>query len=142
MSTKNKEVFREIEKFNMDIVALTETKKKQKRIEGKHGYLHIYSGVPNEERARSAISLALSKKYERYIKSREQISDRVLQMDIQIKSHYLTILAEYTSNQDIIVAEKDKFWSELTMIVDKTDKPKGKNSQIFLVLPYLTFWHH
>ena len=52
MRTKETEVMREIDKMNMDIVVLSETKKKSKGIEKKGNYMHIFSGIPKEERAR------------------------------------------------------------------------------------------
>ncbi|XP_030757794.1 craniofacial development protein 2-like [Sitophilus oryzae] len=44
-----REVFKEMERYDMDIIALTETKKKGKGTEEKDGYVHIYSGVPKED---------------------------------------------------------------------------------------------
>lgn len=68
LKSKRREVFTELEKYNMDIVALTETKKKGKGIEKIHGYIHIYSGVSWEQHARSGVSLAIKEEYKKYIK--------------------------------------------------------------------------
>ncbi|KAH0999044.1 hypothetical protein HUJ05_009603 [Dendroctonus ponderosae] len=44
------------QKNAMDVVALTESKKKGQDTKEKHGYIRIHSGVPKEERGHSGVS--------------------------------------------------------------------------------------
>nr|CAH7766067.1 unnamed protein product [Callosobruchus chinensis] len=76
IGTKSDEVFKELARNNMDIVALTETKKKGKGTEEKHDYIHIYSGVPKEDRGRSGVSIAIHKKFRKQIKSILQLNEQ------------------------------------------------------------------
>jgi hypothetical protein len=47
----------------MDIVALTETKKKGTGKEQQRNYLHFYSGVKKSKRANAGVSIAFHKKW-------------------------------------------------------------------------------
>lgn len=57
--TKEVEVFKEMNRLKVNIAALTEPKRKEKGTELKDGYIHIYSNIPKEERARSGVSLTI-----------------------------------------------------------------------------------
>jgi len=63
ISTKQTEVFREIERLKIDIAALTETKRKGNGIEEGKNYIQIYSGVSKDQRAKCGVSLLIKKKY-------------------------------------------------------------------------------
>ena len=55
LRTKQKEVIDEVKRFQMDIVALTETKKKGKGSELIDEYIHLYSGVNKGSRAKAGV---------------------------------------------------------------------------------------
>jgi len=124
ISTKELEVFREINKHNIDIAALTETKRKGKGTEEKYGYIHVYSGVPKEERARSGVSLAIKSKYKKSIKTWHQVSDRILQVNMECKGHPCVIIAAYGPNNDSVITEKEKFFQDLTDLLEQLTNRK------------------
>ena len=109
IASKTEEVFKEIERAGLDIVALTETKKKGRGTEEKHQYIHIFSGVPKEERAAGGVALAIKKKYKKQIKSWDQISNRILQVELDIKGHALVITAVYATNDDALDLKSSNF---------------------------------
>ena len=123
IATKSEEVYKEIERSNMDIIALTETKRKGKGTEERNQYIYIYSGVPKEERASSGVILAIKKQFKKQIKSWEQINSRILQLEIEIKGHNLIIIAVYSPNDDASDDKKQDFYDELTTLLEKvTDR--------------------
>jgi hypothetical protein len=50
-----------LEELKQDITILTETKKKGNGVEILGPYLHFYSGVPKEKRARRGVSILVKK---------------------------------------------------------------------------------
>ncbi|XP_030758033.1 craniofacial development protein 2-like [Sitophilus oryzae] len=110
-------------------MALTETKKKGKGTEEKDGYVHIYSGVPKEERARGGVSLAIRKKYKKFIKSWDQINLRLLQVDVDVRNHSLVVIAAYAPTDDAPAAEKDTFFFDLTTALEKI----GSRKEVILI---------
>lgn len=72
IADKGELLFREIGKFDMEIVVLIETKNKKKGTEEQGGSVRIYSAVPKEERARG-VFLTIRKTYKKCIKSLDQI---------------------------------------------------------------------
>lgn len=124
IATKTDEVFKEIETNAMDIVALTETKKKGKGTEEKNGYIHIYSGKPKEERASSGVSIVIKKKYRKQIKAWEQITDRILKVEMELKNQPLVIIGVYGPNDDASREKKQEFYNELTRLLDKISNRK------------------
>ncbi|CAH2016869.1 unnamed protein product, partial [Acanthoscelides obtectus] len=51
--------------------------------------------VPKEERAKCGVSLAIKKKYENSIKSWDQINERIVTVDIELKSHPVIDVTRY-----------------------------------------------
>lgn len=117
LGTKQREVISEIEKLNLDIIILTETKKKGTGEEVLNEYLHVWSGVPKDFRARSGVSFLIKRKWTKFIKQIEHISDRVLKIDMNIFRHQLTILGVYAVNDNALVDEKNKFFQDLSEII-------------------------
>ena len=124
IATKTEKVLREIKKYDTDIVGFTETKKKGRGSEERNGYIHIYSGVPKEERARSGVSIAIKNRYKKNITSWEQISDRILKVQMELKSHVVIIVVAYAPNDDADMVSKDVFYVELTKSLEKVSDRK------------------
>ena len=61
LGTKQAEVITELEKQKMSIAVLTETKKKGQGIEDIGNYIHIYSGVNRELRAKKDVPIMINK---------------------------------------------------------------------------------
>jgi len=68
-------IIREINVMNMDVIDLTETKKKGTGNEKLGDYIHIFSGVKKYERAKRGISILINKKWKGSIKNWEPIDE-------------------------------------------------------------------
>jgi len=95
--------------MKMDVVVLTETKKKGTGSEALGNYIHLFSGVKKYERARRGVSILTNKKWKGSIKSWEAIDERTLKLDMNIWGYKLTIIAIYAPNEDNGVTVKDEF---------------------------------
>lgn len=62
----------------MDVVTLSETKKKGKGEEEMGDYIHFRSGVPKSARAKAGISIAIRKKLKSRIIGWECINERLI----------------------------------------------------------------
>jgi exonuclease III len=60
---KTGEIIKGLEELKQDITILTETKKKGNGVELLGPYLHFYSGVLKEERAKRGVSVLVEKRY-------------------------------------------------------------------------------
>ncbi|KAL3267055.1 hypothetical protein HHI36_011196, partial [Cryptolaemus montrouzieri] len=74
-----------LDRLNIEIAVLSETKKKRRGIEEIGNYIRIYSGVNKEVRAKKGVSLVIRKKFKRCMKKLEYINDSLVQVDLKMK---------------------------------------------------------
>jgi rRNA processing protein Gar1 len=86
------EIIREINIMKMDVVVLTETKKKGTGNEILGNYKHLFSGVKKYERAKRGVSILINKKWKSSIKNWEPIDEKILKLDMNIRGYKLTII--------------------------------------------------
>lgn len=121
---KELELSNEFEKANLDILVVTETKKKGKGIlELENGHILIWSGVKEDQRAAAGVGCILHNDAKNQISKWEAISERILTVELKYKTHTKTIIAVYGPNEDEKADKKDSFWEELTLIMETI---KGK----------------
>jgi hypothetical protein len=78
------EIIRVVSTKKMDVVVLTETRKKGAGSETLGNYIHLYSGVKKYERAKGGISVLINKKWKGSIKNWEFIYERILKLDMNV----------------------------------------------------------
>ena len=93
--------------MKMDVVDLTETKKKGTGSEALGNYIHLFSGVNKYERAKRGVLISINKKWKSSIKNWEAIDERILKLDMSIWGYKLTIIGIYAPNEDNGVTVKD-----------------------------------
>ena len=118
ISTKRIEVFGELERLNVDIVELTETKRKGNGIEEEKNHIQIYSGISKDQRARFGVSLLIKKKYKKYIKEWQYIDERLLQVQMRLNGNDVNIVGVYAPNDDADEKQKEDFYNKLRLITD------------------------
>ncbi|KAL3279942.1 hypothetical protein HHI36_017449 [Cryptolaemus montrouzieri] len=74
-------------------------------------------GVSKEERAKCGVSFILHKKYKKHI-SWDQINERILLVEMELKNYPVVVVAVYGPNDDA-PASSDKFYDELTRLLDR-----------------------
>ena len=95
---KMEEIIREISIKQMDVVVLTETKKKGTGSETVGNYIHLFSGVKKYERAKRGVSVLINKKWKGSIKNWEAVDERILKLDMNIWGYKLTVIGVYAPN--------------------------------------------
>lgn len=125
LNTKEQEVFEQLQKFQMDVCALTETKKKGKGSETKGNYLHFYSGIAKEKRAKHGVSIAIHKRFRQHIKEIDTVTDRIIRMDLRkVCGKDIVIVAVYAPTDDANIVTKDQFEEDITAVLGKINKRK------------------
>ena len=81
---KMREIIKEMEQLRTEIASMTETKKKCSGSEVCGNYLHFYSGVPKENRAKRGVSLLLHRKWRHNITNWQCIDERIISVNINI----------------------------------------------------------
>ena len=120
LNGKEEELLDEFEKLGLNILAITETKKKGRTsMEQRDGHLLILSGVKVEERAQAGVGCLIERNIVEFVKKWEFYSERILKLEIETdKKQEINITIIYGPNEDDRAAVKDEFWAEVTEIVD------------------------
>jgi hypothetical protein len=122
LSGKENELIEECQKIKVDILGITETKKKgQGSIEVGNGYYLIYSGVPTNERAKAGVGCLINEKWRKKILGWTYISERIIKVEAKNGENPITIIITYGPNEDEKTEEKDKFWEEMNLAVEKSN---------------------
>lgn len=99
LNTKEEELIRELNNQNIDIVVLTETKKKLKGTKDIGNYILIYSGVPQDRRACSGVAILINNKWRSKIISYKYVNERIVTVRLKIDRNYLNIVGVYAPEE-------------------------------------------
>ena len=117
---KEMELVQEMENFKLDILAITETKKKGQGVESVGlNHILIYSGVDVKERAKAGVGLLIHKKHECLLEDWKFISPRLLEVNTKLMDREIKILIAYGPNEDATKEEKDKYENDMQIATDK-----------------------
>lgn len=117
---KMPEIISEIDKLKIDIITLTETKRKGNGSEMIGNYIHLFSGVPKDSRAKRGVSILINKRLKKKITDWEPINENIIKMNMHIYERRITILGIYTISDDGPVAIKDEKLNEVLTNVGNT----------------------
>lgn len=90
-----REIVGEAETLKVNIMVLTETKKKGTGVERIGNYIHCYSGVPKEERARRKMSILIHKKLKQNIINWDPISENIIKIDLNSMQTKIAVFGIY-----------------------------------------------
>jgi len=110
---KTGEIIKGLEKMKQDITILTEMKKKGNGVEILGPYLHFYSGVSKEERAKRGVSILVKKRYKSYITTSEAVNENMIKLHMNLFGKKLCILGIYAISDDENAVVKDDFFWEI-----------------------------
>jgi len=114
---KTGEIIKGLEELKHDITILTKTKNKGNVVEILGPYLHFYSGVPKEKRAKRGESILVKKRYKRYITTWEALNENMIKAHMNLFGKKLCILGIYAISDDEIALVKEDFWGKLNKVI-------------------------
>lgn len=122
---KEHELEEEFEKIELEVLAITETKKKgQGMIKTEKGHVLIFSGVPKHKRAAMGVACLIHAKAAEQVYNWKGWTERILSVELRNKNKDIkTVIIVYGPNEDDTAENKNKFWEDLTTI---TEGAKGK----------------
>lgn len=82
INRKINKVITELKELNIDLAAITETKRKEQESENLGAYDHFYSGVSKTTRASKGISVIIHRRWRKYIKIWEAVSERIIRINM------------------------------------------------------------
>ena len=126
---KMQEIIKEMEQLGIDIASITETKKKGFGSEVIGNYLHFYSGVQKENRAKRGVSLLIHKKWKHNITNWQCIDERIITVNINTLKTRFTIIGVYGPNEDEPVVNKEFFYETLQRVITEF----GNNRELVLI---------
>lgn len=118
---KEIELSNECNKYGLDIVGVTETKKKGSgEEEMEKGQLFVYSGVEMVNRAKAGVGCIIAGNRINQLQNWEGHSDRIITVELKTsEKNTETFVVVYGPNEDEKVEVKNTFWEELTQIIEK-----------------------
>ena len=129
LNKKLEDVIKGVQLMKIDIAVLTETKKKGKGVEQLSDYVHIYSGVPKNNRACRGVSILINRKYINKLHNWDTINERIAVANLTLKGHRVSIIGAYGPNEDAPQVEKDEFYN----LLDHTITHLGNQREIVLL---------
>ena len=91
----------------MDVIGLTETKRKGTGTEIVRDYVHLYSGVSKDRRAERGVSILIKKKFKKGITNWEAVNENIITVNINRLGTEIMVLCVYAPSNDKV--EKDQF---------------------------------
>ncbi|GBM35840.1 hypothetical protein AVEN_134656-1 [Araneus ventricosus] len=105
---KKRETLNEIERENVDIIVLTETKLKKGGEEELGRYNHYYSGVEEKDHAQAGVSILIKKDLCPNLKCKA-VNERIITAELEIHGQKVKIIGVYWVNESDSKEIKNKF---------------------------------
>lgn len=125
LSGKEHEIWEECKKYKIDILGITETKKKgQGMVLLQDHSMLIHSGIAQNQRAKAGVGCLISKEWAQKVCRWEYVSERLLLVTIMVEQNKeIAILVAYGPNEDEKVDVKEKFWEEISNVKESVKNP-------------------
>ncbi|XP_050499989.1 craniofacial development protein 2-like isoform X3 [Diabrotica virgifera virgifera] len=122
LNGKETELSYEFDKNKIEILGITETKKKgigEIHLEG--GHLLIYSGVPPEKRAAAGVGTIIKKEKVIKIQDWKGWSERIVALEMKDEQgEPQTIITAYGPDENEKKEIKEKFWTDLNIAIENS----------------------
>ncbi|KAK9739722.1 hypothetical protein QE152_g8722 [Popillia japonica] len=120
---KEEEIVEEMLKQGIEILGITETKKKGKGIKRIHkGYWLLWSGVDEGRRAREGVGLIIAPNRLIDIISEEYVNERILTVKIKLlNDETWTLIVTYGENEDANKEKKEEYFMAIQQEIDEAE---------------------
>ena len=102
-----------MQRRKVDICVLTEVKQKEKGNKIIGDYIHIYSGVPKDVRAKRGVSIIIHKKLKKNIKIWEEVK-QIIKLEMTKNGRHIIIIGIYATSDDAEKIINDHFYDKLS----------------------------
>ena len=116
MCGKEQELIREMRKYDLGVMGVSETKWKGCGARDIEDHYAIFSGV-SEGRARPGVAVILSEEMRRCVKSWKCVSERIVVVKLKVAKECYTLVQVYAPTDDSRDEAKDRFYAEMQKVV-------------------------
>jgi exonuclease III len=109
----------ELNRHNIDICGISETKKKGQGTSQYSNYILAYSGKKKEERAHSGVGILIHERYEQHIDDIEYINDRILRVSLKLENRIYHFISTYAPDITKPKEDTDNFYYNMQALFDK-----------------------
>ena len=119
-SVKNKEneVIREMKRYNIDVLGLSETKARGNGMKAVDGASYVYSGV-TEGRAKRGVAIIVAERWADCVRSWRCVSERCVTVRLNVAGVWLTLVQVYSPTDDTDSVAKDEFYAEVQEVMNR-----------------------
>lgn len=125
LNTKYNEVLKEVIQKDLDVIVLTETKRKGRGQEISGGYIHFWSGVEKSERAKGGVSIMIKKKWKSSIKQLEEVDERFIIMELMMYGKEIVLIGTYAPTDDSPQIIKEQYFEKFTELVESVSQKRN-----------------
>lgn len=122
-NNKDQEILIELNRHNIDLCALAETKRKGKGTVNYANYVLVYSGRDKHERAQAGVGLLIHTKYAKHLDNVRYISDKLLLVTLKLQRTVLHVISVYAPDMNKPREERELFYEHLQQALDTI--PRG-----------------
>ena len=119
---KEEEVIREMTRYSIDVLGLSETKARGNGMKETGGAKYVFSGV-TEGRAKCGVGIIIAERLANCVRSWRCISERCVMIRLRVAGVWMTLVQVYAPTDDRDNETKDGFYALLQEVVDKA--PRG-----------------
>lgn len=121
LNGKENELIQEMSEAGIDLLAITETKKKGQSVtELNEGYTMILSGVGQEVNAKRGVGCVMNQNISTYLTKWETISEEILKVEFKMENkETLEVIILYGPDENEKKVIKDKFWEASNEVIEK-----------------------
>jgi hypothetical protein len=107
------EITSELGKLKMDVIGLTETKRKVTGTEIVRDHVHLYSGVSKDRTAERGVLILINRKCKKGITNWEAVNENTVTVNISRLGIEIAVLCVYAPSNGKVDLEKDQFYEKL-----------------------------
>ena len=119
---KENEMIREMERYNIDVLGLSETKARGNGMKVVDGASYVYSGVA-EGRAKRGVAIIIAERWADCLKSWRCVSERCVTVRLNVAGLWMMLIQVYAPTDDADSQAKDEFYEEVQDTMNRV--PRG-----------------
>ena len=122
LRSREEEVVREMARYNIDVLGLSETKARGNGMTEIDGARYVYAGV-TEGRAKCGVGIIVAERLADCVRSWRCVSERCVMIRLRVAGVWMTLVQVYAPTDDRDNETKDGFYAQLQEVVDRV--PRG-----------------
>ena len=121
LRSKEEEVIREMKRYNLDVLGLSETKVRGNGMKEIDGAKYVYAGV-SEGRAKCGVGIVVAESLADCVRSWRCVSERCVMIRLRVAGVWMTLVQVYAPTDDRDSDTKDGFYAQLQEVVERAPR--------------------